>query len=346
VKLADVAKKASVSVTTVSRVLNGEENVRASTRSRVQGVIEELKYYPNLHARSLAGGQSKTLGMIVSNLDNPFFLDVYRRFESLAMQKGFETIVAASHYDPGRLRAILHSMIGRRLAGIAAIVSETPRELVSDLIGFGIPVVVYDFARPGKGVTNIRSNYKHGMRQMVEYLYGLGHRRMAFIAYPVPLGPTEDRRQAFLDTMAQQGGEARVISAHADGYLGGREATRELLDSGFLATAILCINDITAVGVLKELNERAICVPDQISVTGFDNIQLAQFTIPSLTTVNIPRDRIAELSFESLVPTRPSGWKQGRDFLLEPELILRHSSGPAAGQVTVRATRDELHIRN
>jgi LacI family transcriptional regulator, galactose operon repressor len=327
VKLADVAKKAKVSVTTVSRVLNEEESVRASTRSRVQRVIEELKYYPNLHARSLAGGHSKTLGMIVSNLDNPFFLDVYRRFEGLAMQKGFETIVAASHYDPSRLRAILRSMIGRRVAGIAAIVSETPPELVADLTGFDIPIVVYDFARPGKCVTNIRSNYKHGMRQMVEYLYSVGHRRMVFIAYPVPLGPTEDRRHTFLDTTAQHGVEAQVISARSDGYPGGREAATELLESGFRATAILCVNDITAIGVLKELNERGLGVPEQVSVTGFDNIQLAQFTIPSLTTVNIPRDRIAELSFESLLSTEPPG-KHSRDFLLEPELILRRSSGP------------------
>jgi LacI family transcriptional regulator len=328
VKLADVAKKAKVSVTTVSRVLNGEENVRASTRSRVQRVIEELKYYPNLHARSLAGGRTKTLGMIVSNLDNPFFLDVYRRFESLAMQNGFETIVAASHYDPDRLRAILGSMIGRRLAGVAAIVSETPRELISDLAGFGIPVVVYDFPRTDKSVTNIRFNYKDGMHQMVEYLHSLGHRRMAFIAYPVPLGPTEDRRRAFLETMAGYGAEARVISARADGYPGGREAARELLASGFPASAILCVNDITAIGVLKELNDCRIPVPGQVSVTGFDNIHLAEFTIPSLTTVDIPRERIAELAFENLMSERASGKRPGRDFLLEPELILRDSTGP------------------
>ncbi len=330
-KLADVAKKAKVSVTTVSRVLNDEENVRASTRSRVQRVIEELRYYPNLHARSLAGGQSKTFGMIVSNLDNPFFLDVYRTFESLAIQKGFETIVAASHYDPSRLRAILRSMIGRRVAGIAAIVSETPPELAGDLTGFDIPVVVYDFAGVGRRVTNIRSNYKHGMRQIVEYLHSLGHRRMAFIAYPVPLGPTEDRRKTFLDTTAERGVQAYVLSANTDAYPGGREAARVLLDSGFRATAILCVNDITAIGVLKELSEGGICVPEQVSVTGFDNIQLAEFTIPSLTTVNIPRDRIAELSFETLVAKRSSGSKHGRDFLLEPELIVRSSSGPPPG---------------
>jgi DNA-binding LacI/PurR family transcriptional regulator len=328
VKLADVAKKAKVSVTTVSRVLNGDENVKSSTRSRVQQVIEELKYYPNLHARSLAGGTSRTLGMIVSNLDNPFFLDVYRRFETLATQAGFETVVSASHYDPDRLRAILRSMIGRRVAGVAAIVSESSRELISDLSGFGIPVVVYDFSRPGKGITNVRFNYRDGMRQMVEYLYGLGHRRMAFIAYPVPLGPTEDRRQAFLDTMSGYAAEPQVISARADGYFGGREAAGELLESGFPATAILCVNDITAVGVLKELSERKVRIPEQVSVTGFDNILLAEFTVPSLTTVNIPRDRIAELCFESLTASRTPSTKTGRDFLLEPELTFRHSSGP------------------
>jgi LacI family transcriptional regulator len=101
-----------------------------------------------------------------------------------------------------------------------------------------------------------------------------------------------------------------------------------LLESGFPVTAILCVNDITAIGVLKELSERKMPVPEQVSVTGFDNIQLAQFTIPSLTTVHIPRDRIAELSFESLVAARPFDRKPDRDFLLEPELILRCSSGP------------------
>jgi DNA-binding LacI/PurR family transcriptional regulator len=309
--------------------LNGDENVKTSTRTRVQRVIEELKYYPNLHARWLAGGRSKTLGMIVSNLDNPFFLDVYRNFEALALRKGFETVVAASHYDPARLRASLRSMIGRRVTGIAAIVSEMSPELVADLTAADIPVVFYDLEQSNKRFTNIRSNYKRGMRQTVEYLYSLGHRRMAFIAYPIPLGPTEDRRHAFLDTMAEHAAEAQVISAHADGLTGGRESVRELLDSGFRATAILCVNDMTAVGVLKELSDRGIAVPEQVSVTGFDNVQLSQFTVPSLTTVNIPRDRIAELAFESLAPAGLLGTAtQGRDFLLEPELIVRRSTGP------------------
>ena len=330
-KLADVAKNAGVSVTTVSRVLNGDEKVKTSTRTRVQRVIEELKYFPNLHARSLAGGQDKTLGVVVSNLDNPFFLDVYRRFETLAHSNGFETIVAASHYDPVRLRASLRLMIGRRVAGIAAIVSEMQPELVLELESAGIPVVCYDLERAGKRVTNIRSDYKRGMRQLVEYLHSLGHRRMAFIAYPIPLGPTEDRRRTFLETTMEHAVESHVFCLSSEGLLGGRESACELVNSGFDPTAIICVNDVTAIGVLKELHERGIKVPQQISVAGFDNIQLGQFTIPSLTTVNVPRERIAELAFAALAPRTPAT-RNGHDFLLEPELIVRGSTGAAQVQ--------------
>ena len=328
VKLADVAKKAGVSVTTVSRVLNGDDNVKTSTRTRVQRVMEDLKYYPNLHARSLAGGRDKTLGVIVSNLDNPFFLDVYRRLETMAHNSGYETIVSASHYDPARLQASLRLMIGRRVAGIAAIVSEMQPELVAELESVGIPLVCYDLDHGSRRVTNIRSNYKLGMRQLVKYLCSLGHRRMAFVAYHVPLGPTEDRRRTFLETMAEHSASAHVVSPASEDLLGGREATRELMESGFVPTAILCVNDVIAIGVLKELHDRRIAVPQQISVTGFDNIQLSQFTIPSLTTVHIPRDRIAELAFAALTPAHTAPSRRSQEFLLEPELIVRGSTGP------------------
>lgn len=328
VKLSDVAKKAAVSVTTVSRVLNGDENVKASTRNRVRRVMEELKYYPNLHARSLAGGRNRTLGVVVSNLDNPFFLDVYRRFETLAHNSGFETIVSASHYDPGRLRAGVRMMIGRRVAGIAAIVSEMPSELVSELDGVGIPVAGYDLEHVGLRVTNIRSNYKRGMRQLVEYLYSLGHRRMAFVAYRAPLGPTEDRRHTFLETMTEHQAPAHVVTPDSEGLVGGKEAVGELMDSAFEPTAIVCVNDVTAVGVLKGLAERGIAIPRKMSLAGFDNIQLGQFTVPALTTVNIPRDRIAELAFAALT-SPPTASRHARDFVLEPELIVRESTGPA-----------------
>jgi len=327
VKLADIAQRAGVSLTTVSRVANGDRNVKASTRTRVQRTMEELNYYPNLHARSLAGGNSKTLGVLVSNLDNPFFLDLYRKIENLAHENGYDSVVSATHYDPDRLRASIRSMIGRRVSGIAAMVSEMEPHVIEELSKAGIPVVFYDVGHAAKRVANIRLDYSKGMRQLVEYLYTLGHRRMAFISYALPLQPTEERRTAFLETMARHAAAANVVSATSDGFASARAAARELLRSGFEPTAILCVNDLTAVGVLKELSEQGISVPQQISVTGFDNILLSQVTIPSLTTINIPREEIAQLAFEVLVPSRPGPSNLGQEIRVEPELIVRQSTG-------------------
>ena len=327
-KLTDIAEKAGVSLTTVSRVLNGDRNVKASTRTRVQRTIQELNYYPNLHARSLAGGKSKTLGMLVSNLDNPFFLDIYRRFEHIAREKGYDCFISATHYDPDRLRASIRSMIGLRVAGIAAIVSEMDSHVVDELAKTDTPVVFYDVGPAGKHITNIRLDYKKGMRMLVEYLYALGHRRMAFISYPLPLQATEDRRTAFLKTMAMHAAPAHVVHAASDGFASASCAALEVLRSGFDPTAILCVNDLMAVGVLKELSKQGISVPQQVSVTGFDNILLSQYLVPSLTTIDIPREQIAELAFDVLVPSRPGARsKSEQELLVETELMVRQSTG-------------------
>jgi len=326
--LGDVAHKARVSPATVSRVINGEKYVKAATRTRVLRVMKELRYYPNLHARSLAGGGTRTLGVIVSNLDNPFFLDIFRKIESLADAQGYEVILAATHYDAARLHACIKSMIGRRVVGIAAIVSEMEPSIVQELSDAGPPVVFFDVGRAGKRVTNIKCDFRRGTEQLVEYLYSLGHRRMAFVAYPGHLPSTDDRRNTFLATMKRHSAESHIVLPSSDGFLGGRDAVRHLLHSGFAPTAILCVNDITAVGVLKALSEHKISVPAQMSVTGFDNITLSQFTIPALTTVHIPRDQIGQLTFETLASGVVDATVLGREIQIDPELIVRQSTAP------------------
>ena len=326
--LGDVARKAGVSPATVSRVINGEKYVKSATRTRVLRAVRVLRYYPNLHARSLAGGGTRTLGVIVSNLDNPFFLDIFRKIESLADAHGYEVILAATHYDPARLHACIRSMIGRRVAGIAAIVSEMEPSIVQELSHAGPPVVFFDVGQASKRVTNIRFDYHRGTQMLVEYLHSLGHRRMAFVAYPARLQPTEDRRNAFLETMERHSAEAHIVLPSSEGFLGGRDAALQLLSSKFAPTAILCINDITAVGVLKVLGDHDISVPADMSVTGFDNIVLSQFTIPALTTVHIPRDQIGQLIFETLAGAVADPTTLGREIRIDPELIARQSTAP------------------
>ncbi len=230
--LEQVAKKAGVSTATVSRVLNGLDVVKSSTRTRVVKAMTELRYHPNLHARSLAGGRSRTIGVIVSNLDNPFFLDIFRTVESDCHLHGYEVLVANTSYKAEQLHANVRLMIGRRVAGLAVIVSEMEQSIIQDLTESHIPIVFYDVGTPGGNITKIRVNYRKGVERIVEYLAALGHTELAFIGHHAVLGPIDERRQALLDTVALTIPKARVrLVADNDSLEGGRQATRELLAS-------------------------------------------------------------------------------------------------------------------
>src|SRR4051794_19348706 len=174
--LEQVARRAKVSTATVSRVLNNASVVKNSTRTRVMRAIEELKYHPNLHARNLAGGKSNTIGVIVSNMENPFFFDIYKTVESDAHASGHEVVVANTDYSPSQLVSSIRLMIGRRVAGLAAIVSEMDPELMNELADSNIPVVFYDVGSPRPNITNIRVDYRRGVEKVIDYLHSLGHR--------------------------------------------------------------------------------------------------------------------------------------------------------------------------
>ena len=160
-KLEQVARRAGVSTATVSRVLNDKARVKKSTRTRVLKAVEELNYHPNLHARSLAGGQSRSIGVIVSNIENPFFLDVYKAVEIGAQAAGYDVILANTDYSAERLVTSIRLMIGRRVAGVAAIVSEMDAALIEELGRQRIPIVFYDVG-PG-AMMYCAGNVIHGI---------------------------------------------------------------------------------------------------------------------------------------------------------------------------------------
>src|SRR5258708_31483522 len=290
-----VAKKAGVSTATVSRVLNDLDVVKTSTRARVLKAAQDLNYHPNLHARSLARGKSRTMGILVSHMENLFFLDLCRALESAAHARGYEVVVANTDYSSEQLVSSVRLMIGWRVAGLAAIVSEMDSHRMQVLTDSKIPIVFYDVGTPQKNITNVRVDYRKGMKKIVEYLHSLGHTRMAFLGHHSTLGPISERRKTFLETVGRlaPNAEAQIV-AGADGLEGGRQAARQLLSSGFQPTAILCVNDFMAVWVLRHLRDQGIRVPEDVSVTGFDNISLAEFCSPALTTVHIPRERIGQ----------------------------------------------------
>ena len=325
--LKDVARHARVSTATVSRVLNNAANVKNTTRARVTKAVEKLKYHPNLHARSLAGGKSRSIGVIFSNIENPFFLDIYKVVEAGAHAEGYEVIMANTDYRSEQLVASIRLMIGRRVAGLAAIVSEMDPQLIDELNGSSIPVVFYDVGAPRGNITNIRVNYRRGMETLTDYLYSLGHRRMGFVGHHATLGPIRERANVLLEAVARYPDVEVKTAADMDGFEGGRRATRTLLSANPGLTAIVCVNDFMAVGALREIRERGLRVPEDISVTGFDNVKLAQFCYPALTSVHIPRDQIGQIICDSLLPSDRTTVE--RDVVIDPELVVRDSTGPA-----------------
>lgn len=326
--LQDVAKKANVSVSTVSRALNDSGVVNESTRRRVLRVAEQLDYRPNRYAQFLANGRTRSLGMVVSNISNPFFLDIFVSMEEVARRKRYEVLVEHTGYSAARLISGIHSMLERRVAGLAVIVSEMAQTVMEEILASGLPTVVYDVGSPGPKITNIRTRYKLGMQRIVQYLYGLGHRRMAFVAHHSGLTPLGARRQSFVEAAAEYGKSVDfdVVTGDEDSPAGGMEAVRRLLSSGFQPTAIVCVNDCMAIGAMRAVLSSGLSIPQDISVTGFDNITFSQFTNPPLTTVDIPRGRIGQMAAEALLSH--GNHLAGQEVLVEPELVVRDSTGP------------------
>lgn len=329
--LEQVARRAKVSTATVSRVLNNASVVKSSTRARVVKAIEELKYHPNLHARSLAGGKSRTLGVIVSNMENPFFFDIYKTIESDAHERGYEVVMANTDYRSEQLVTSVRLMIGRRVMGLAAIVSEMAPELIEELNESKTPVVFYDVGTSKHNITNIRVDYRRGIEKIVDYLHSMGHRRLGFVGHHAMLGPINERMKAVLDAVARIPELEVRTAADADTLEGGRQSTRALLATGFQPTAIICVNDVTAVGALRELRERGLRVPQDMSVTGFDNVKLSEFCYPALTTVHIPRDRVGHIICDHLMPKPGKPAAANAEIVIDPEFVLRDSTGPVAG---------------
>jgi LacI family transcriptional regulator len=331
-KLRDIAAKARVSVATVSRVLSDRGHVKKSTRTRVLKLVREAHYHPNLLARCLAKGENRCLGVVACNVDNPFYLEILLALESLARTRGYEVEVADASYEPSELASFVRLMIGRRVAGLAVIAAEASRALFLELEGSGLPVVVYGMGTAAGNTSTINTNYLDGMRKLVQYLRSLGHCRFAFVCHQVGLGSAMERQKAFLDVIRHLPEVEYTVVANCDGPRGGQQATRQLLASGFTPTAIISENDYMALGVLRALRERGLRVPEEVSVTGYDNITLSEFACPPLTTIDVPRSQIGRMAFEALVTGDGELQPGARTFVIDPELLVRESTAPPGPQ--------------
>ena len=335
VNIHDVARHARVSIATVSRVVNRIATVDPALAERVWKAVDEVGYVPNTQARALVSGRSRILGLIVSEITNPFFPELVQEFDNLAVAQGYEVMIGSTNYDPERTELLIRRMIERKIDGVAVMTFGIEEQLVEKLVKQGLPLVFVDAGPDLPNVRVLKVNYGEGIRQAVEHLASLGHRRIAFISGPLKMRTAATRRDAFKSAMAEQG-LAVPVTAIVEGkhtMESGKAAMEKLLKAAELPTAVVCSNDMTAIGVLHALDETAQKVPRDISVVGFDDIHLVQFMLPPLTTVQMSCRDLATAAVEALrAGIEPDHAKAAaREWPIATRLVVRRSTASPSG---------------
>ena len=299
----EVAQRAKVSIATVSRTINGVSTVTPELSRRVWKAIEETGYYPNTHARALVSGRSRVFGLVVSEITNPFFPEIVQGFEDVAVRHNYDILTTSTVHDPQRMALAVRRMIERRVEGVAVVTFGMEEVLFDELKLRKIPLVFIDVGPPLPRISNIKIDYLNGIRQAVQHLAALRHTRIAFVSGPLSLKSALARQRAFLDSMKEIGLAAnpRYLIEGNHTMEGGIAALKQILELRNRPTAVMCSNDMTAIGVMRQSYEEGIRIPQDLSVIGFDDIRLAQFIIPPLTTVKMSQTEIAQLAFNALM---------------------------------------------
>jgi len=327
----EIARRAKVSTATVSRTINRVPTVDPQLAKRVWKVVDELGYFPNTQARALVSGRSRIFGLVVSEFTNPFFPEIVQTFENLAVENNYEILLTSTVHDPKRMELSVRRMIERRVDGVAILTFGMEDALLDHLRFRKVPLVFVDVGPNVPGIANIRIDYLHGIRQAVQHLAALRHTRIAFVSGPTHLKSASARRAAFKTAMTEitLSPELMVVGDHR--MDGGMKALVELMDLPSPPTAVLCSNDMTAIGVMREAYDHDIRIPEDLSVIGFDDIRMSQFMTPPLTTVQMSQTELARIAFEALLNEvdQESASHEGRSYDLTTSLVLRRSTALA-----------------
>lgn len=304
VRIKDVAEQAGVSTATVSHVINNTRFVTQATREKVLRAIENCNYYPNAHARSLASGRSHTVGLLVSDISNPFFPELVKSIEVAASEQGYDVILASSNYDAARTSHYVRRMVGRRVAGVLLMTSEIDQALIDELVELEVPVVFYNLEPTGGRLSNVIVDCEIGIDEALSHLVSLGHTRIAHLAGPHTTRAGSQRLAAFNHCLARYlPGSAPLIFEGDFRVEGGRRAASEMLASDLLPTAVLAANDMMALGLIQQFRSAGLSIPRDVSIIGFDDIAFAALSDPPLSTVSLPRTEMGRRVVEALMMT-------------------------------------------
>lgn len=332
VTIRDVARVAQVSHQTVSRVINDESSIRPQTRERVLKTIAELGFRPNQIARSLVTRKTNIVGLLISNITNPFFPDIVSGAQDVLYPSGCNMILANTGYDPHRELESVHHLLERHVDGLIVCDTRTTPEVLADLAGdFSTPMVLLNRTTSAPQVGIVRTERVAAADEAVSYLLELGHRRIALLL----AGRTNDvgaqrRLEGYTRALERAGIplDEGLIVRGVSSVPGGNLAAEDLLGLSPVPTAVLCHNDVMAIGLMQGCTQRGLSIPADLSIVGWDDIAYASVVSPPLTTVRIPRYELGQEAARMLLELMRDGQANPDEVILPITLVRRGSTGP------------------
>lgn len=325
----EVAEHANVSITTVSHVINKTRFVSDELRERVISAMIDLDYQPNMLARSLRRGKTHTIGMIIPNGVNPFFAEVARGIEDTGFGQKYSVIICNSDGDLDKELLYTNVLTEKQVDGIIFVAAGVSTEHINVLQERKVPVVIVDRQIPDVSVDSVLSDNACGGWLATSHLIKLGHRRIGCIMGPSDLTPSAERVNGYRKALKNIGvviDETLILKGNFD-YQSGYQMARKLLQLRDTPSAIFACNDLMAVGVICAASEIGLEVPRDVSVVGFDDVSLASFTHPPLTTIAQPKYEMGVLATEMLIQRILSSEIPLRNELLDTKLVIRKSTG-------------------
>jgi DNA-binding LacI/PurR family transcriptional regulator len=329
-RIKDIAREAGVSTATVSHVINKTKYVTDETRERVQQAIKKFNYHPNAHAQMLALGKSKIIGLLVSDISNPFYPEIIKSVEAAVIEKGYDLILLNTNYDAERAVEDVHRLIQMKVAGIVLMIAEFDESLIEVAKRKKTNIVFHDLGVVGEKMSNVILDYAVGIEEAVQHLVSLGHKNIAHIAGLHEIHSGRVREEAFIKAMKKHfpRSKAPLIYEGDFRFEGGRRAASEMLQEKDVPTAVVVANDLMALGAMQEFKSAGLQVPQDISVVGFDDIAFAALAEPPLTTVCSPRIEIGRRAVEALMSTIDHPHQQGIEVRIPTYLLKRSSTAP------------------
>jgi len=328
VSLRDVAKAAKVSVGTVSNVLNRPEVVAPETLARVQATIKELGFVPNGFARHLRSGQSRTLGLIVPDVANPFFTEVARGVEDAASKRDYAVFLCNSDESASKEDRYINVLIQQQVRGVLI----TPADMKSDRLEAmrerGIAVTLLDREIKGRKQCSVSVDDVHGGQIAIEYLAGLGHKNIAWVCGPESIPQVADRGAGVTKAAKVAGAKIETVRVPLMNAAKGEEAAKKILELDVMPTAIFCANDLLALGVMRALLASKVRIPEQVSVLGYDNIEFAPSAAVPLSSIAQPSYQMGVTAADLLLNECEDGENhEHQQIRFQPQLVERASTG-------------------